>query len=51
MKVKINFLMCDYDEAFTRTEMYEETNLCINCKYILCPSHLLAARRNNYKEN
>ena len=35
--------MCDYDEAFTRWEMYEETGLCLKCKANpKCPMHIKA---------
>lgn len=55
MKIEISFDMCssqicDYDEAFTRREMYDETGMCKHCKYVLCPSHLLATIRENEKE-
>ena len=29
-------IFCDYDEAFTRREIYEETNWCENCCHIGC---------------
>ena len=32
--------MCDYDEAFTRLEMYEETGFCLKCTANPnCPMH------------
>ena len=35
--------MCDYDEAFTRREMYEETGRCLKCKANpKCPMHIKA---------
>jgi hypothetical protein len=35
--------MCDYDEAFTRQEMYEETGKCLKCKVNpKCPMHIKA---------
>ena len=35
--------MCDYDEAFTRLEMYEETGKCLKCKVNpKCPMHIKA---------
>ena len=35
--------MCDYDEAFTRQEMYEETGQCLKCKVnSKCPMHIKA---------
>ena len=34
---------CDYDEAFTRQEMFEETGLCLRCKANpKCPMHIKA---------
>lgn len=40
-KEKISAI-CDYDEAFTRREMYEETNFCIKCFSTTCPYHIEA---------
>lgn len=38
--------MCDYDEAFTRREMYEETGQCLNCKVNPnCPMHIRAVEK------
>ena len=38
--------MCDYDEAFTRQEMYEETGRCLNCKVNPnCPMHIRAVEK------
>ena len=38
--------MCDYDEAFTRLEMYEETGRCLNCKVNPnCPMHIRAVEK------
>ena len=35
--------ICDYDEAFTRQEMYEETGHCLKCKANpKCPMHIKA---------
>ena len=35
--------MCDYDEAFTSWEMYEETGHCLKCKANpKCPMHIKA---------
>ena len=35
--------MCDYDEAFTRQEMYEETGKCLKCEANpKCPMHIKA---------
>lgn len=33
----MNNNMCEYDEAFTQTEMLEETEFCKNCK-LDCPN-------------
>lgn len=38
--------LCDYDEAFTRKEIYEETNFCIKCKYNSCPYHIKAIKED-----
>ena len=38
--------MFDYDEAFTRREMYEETGRCLNCKVNPdCPMHIRAVEK------
>lgn len=35
--------MCDYDKAFTRWEMYEETGKCLECEANpKCPMHIKA---------
>lgn len=35
--------ICDYDEAFTRREMYEETGRCLDClANPNCPMHIKA---------
>lgn len=35
--------ICDYDEAFNRQEMYEETGYCLKCKANpKCPMHIKA---------
>lgn len=35
--------ICDYDEAFTRREMYEETGHCLDClANPNCPMHIKA---------
>ena len=35
--------MCDYDEAFTRQELYEETEKCLKCNANpKCPMHIKA---------
>lgn len=35
--------ICDYDEAFTRQEMFEETGFCLRCKANpKCPMHIKA---------
>lgn len=31
--------MCQYDEAFTITDMLEETNRCRNCTFTSCPNY------------
>lgn len=35
-------ILCDWDEAFTCREMYEETNFCISCYKLDCPYHIKA---------
>lgn len=35
--------ICDYDEAFTRQEMFEETGFCLRCRANpKCPMHIRA---------
>ncbi len=35
--------ICDYDAAFSRQEMFEETGRCLNCKTNpKCPMHIRA---------
>lgn len=35
--------ICDYDEAFTRQEMFEETRFCLRCRANpKCPMHIKA---------
>lgn len=34
--------ICDWDEGFTRKEMYEETNFCVKCFNKKCPYHIKA---------
>ena len=37
-----NRTLCDWDEAFTGREMFEETNFCVNCYKLDCPYHIKA---------
>lgn len=35
--------ICDYDEGFTKQEMFEETGFCLKCKAnSKCPMHIRA---------
>lgn len=36
--------ICDYDEAFTRREMYEETGRCLDCLATWAKNHMGWAR-------
>lgn len=37
--------ICDYDEGFTRREMYEETGRCLRCMVNpKCPYHIKAVK-------
>lgn len=47
--------ICDYDEGFTRREMYEETGRCLRCMVNpKCPYHIKAVKETygvNIKED